>query len=138
MCERRIRRIAVLVTIGALIVAALCYCCTGCTLMRNEKTDPSDQATPAGPATPTPDPPRDEKAGVAAPSAADQQGGVNTAVQGVTGLAFTRNEAMPFGLAVLVALVLMLLGYLMRLSHMREMTRIRQNGKAGRRDAEEA
>ncbi len=124
MRDRNIGWILVIAVVVALLVAALCYC-SGCALLTKHTADiprPAG-ATPAGSDTPRSDPPR-AAAGVAQPSSADQQGGVNTAVQGVTGVAFTRNEAMPLGLATLLAFVTLL-------SHRREVMRIRQNGKGG-------
>jgi hypothetical protein len=51
-------------------------------------------------------------------SIASQAGGVNAAVQGVTGVRYTRQDALPVGLALLLALDKWL-------SHRREMTRLK-------------
>lgn len=117
MTLRRLERLAIAVAaIGVLAACALQ--CHGC--MAIEKGDAGGAARSPQPTTQPAETAIQPPPAVSQPSAAEQTGGVNTAVQGVTGLSYTKRDALPVGLALLLA-------FDKWLSHRREMRRLKGN-----------
>ena len=98
MTVERVERLAGVCAVLGLAVAIGLECCGCAATARTEGVGLVPTSQPAGPA-----------------SVASQAGGVNTALQ------YTKQDALPVGLALLLALD-------KGLSHRREMTRLKHNG----------